>query len=172
MMVRLHIQLNQISLHILMRRVGIFDLARASVLQNIGLHVSKATFRYGKKCKKAPPISHLQKSHHGMRRPQRELILTRNSIKICTVILNVFRADLSYLRLFSHSKTNISNKLAGSRRVGYLQATPRSRTRDHLEQIQLVTTTGLELGTARFQVPRPSHLVTLPCMVIVQLEIT
>ena len=36
-MVRLHIQLNQISLHILMRRVGIFDLAkelRASVLQN------------------------------------------------------------------------------------------------------------------------------------------
>ena len=155
--------------------MGVFDLARNSVHQYckiIGLYVSKATFRYDKKCEKAPSISHVQKSHHGVRRLQRELILTRSSIKICTVILNVFWTDLSYLKHFSHSKTNISNKLAGSRWVGYLQAQQRNRTRDHLEQIQLVTRTGLEFGTARFQVPHPSNLVTLPRTAIVQLEIT
>ena len=127
-----------ISIHIFMRQVGIFDLARAvraSVLQIICLHVSKATFRYDKQCEKAPPISRLQKSHHGMRRLQRELILTH---KLCEhkkldwdmqcYLKCILTWPLPFEAFQGHSETNNSNNLAGGRLVGYLQAQPRSRT--------------------------------------------
>ena len=58
--------------------------------------------------------------------------------------------------------TGQESQLLGGRPVGYVQAQPRSWTRDYLEQIQLVVRAGLELGISRFQVRRSNHSATLP----------
>ena len=53
-------------------------------------------------------------------------------------------------------------RIPTGRPVGYVQARPRSWTRDYLEQIQLVVRAGSELWIFRFQVRRPNHSATLP----------
>ena len=60
------------------------------------------------------------------------------------------------------NETNNWNALTGGRPVGYVQAQPRSWTKDYLEQIQLVVGAGLELWISRFQVRRPNHSTTRP----------
>ena len=56
------------------------------------------------------------------------------------------------------SNSNKLNRLriptGRSRLVGYVQAQPRSWTRDYLEQIQLAVRAGLERGISRFQIRR------------------
>ena len=52
------------------------------------------------------------------------------------------------------------SQLAGGRPVGFVQAQPRSWTRDYLEQIQLVVRAGPEPGISRFQIRRPNHSAT------------
>ena len=79
----------------------------------------------------------------------------------------VYIIDHSPLGLFRANETtemNLTGKesqLAGGRPVGYVQVQRRSRTRDYLEQIQVVVKAGLELGISRFQVPCPNHSAML-----------
>ena len=71
---------------------------------------------------------------------------------------------ITYIRnwLLRANETNDWNELNWlGRLVGYVQAQPRSSTRDYLEQIQLVVRAGLEVGSSRFQVLR-SNLTTRP----------
>ena len=54
--------------------------------------------------------------------------------------------------------TGLETQLAGGRPVGYVQAQPRSWTRDYFEQNQLVVRADFK---SRFQVRRPNHSATL-----------
>ena len=94
------------------------------------------------------------------------MLLQNNS---CQGSIHTYLIDHSPLGLFRANETNNWNELkrlripnGRGRPVGYVQAQPRSWTRDYLEQIQLVVRAGLELGLSRFQVLRPNHSPTLP----------
>ena len=61
-----------------------------------------------------------------------------------------------------HNRIKTLTPTSGRQPVGYLQAWPRTWTRDDREQIQQVARAGLEPGTAELGVWRSDHSATLP----------